>query len=155
MASNSPPPRRRITVVELGVVAVIAALFVAIVVPMVVGSDEDTEQARTIAEMQGAVRRYHAQTGSYPTFGATPAPEQTPAEIWVTGGAPTLRSIPPFAGIDFDASALGDDSARLTFSPDFIEEKPRHAGDAANDGTQRWRIDRDGAVTIDLDDRSY
>lgn len=155
MVNNPQPGRRRITIVELVVVLAIAALLAAIVVPVVVSSDENTDRAQAIANVQEAVRRYHAQTDSYPTFGATPAPERTPTGIWVAGRIPSLRSMPPFAGVDFDASIVSEQRDRLTFFPDFIQEKPRHAGDAAEDGTQRWRIAQDGGVSIELDDRSY
>lgn len=155
MATNAQPGRRRITIVELVVVLVIAALLAAIIVPVVVGSDENTDRAQAIADVQEAVRRYHAQTDSYPTFGATPAPDRTPTDIWVAGRIPSLRSIPPYAGVDFDASVAVEQGERLTFFPDFIQEKPRHAGDAAEDGTQRWRLAQDGGVSIEMNGRSY
>jgi hypothetical protein len=155
LAANAPSARRRITVVELLVVAAIAGLFAAIAIPILLG-DEESPQAAGVAAVQDAVRRYQADTGSYPTFGATPVPNQPPVNIWLAGRLPSADSSPAYAGIDFDAKAArAGQQATVTFTPDYVKTKPRHAGEAAADGTQRWRLDRDGAVTVQLDGRSY
>ena len=155
MAIDAQPGRRRVPTVALVVVLVIAARLWAIRGAVVVGRHGATAAPQAIADVQEAVRRYHAQTDSYPTFGATPQPDRTPTDIWVAGRIPSLRSIPPYAGVDFDASVAGEQGERLTFFPDFIQEKPRHGGDAADDGTQRWRLAQDGGVSIELNGRSY
>lgn len=148
--------RRRFTLVEVVVVGAIAALLAGIAIPIVLDDDENTEQARAVAQVQEAVRRYHADTNVYPTFGATPAPQQTPSAIWVAGGLPSLQATPAFAGIDFNAKAARPGrQVPVAFVPDYLKQKPRYAGDAAADGTQRWRIDKDGNVRVELDGRSY
>ena len=147
------PPRRRFTYVELIVVGVIVAILVAIVVPVALDSD-DSQRARDLAEIQEAIRRYQADTGAFPTFGPSPLPEETPSNPWVEGRLPQDDSTPPFAGIDFRATAARE-AGTVQFSPDYIDEPPRHANEVAQDGTRRWRIDASGTVTVVMDERSY
>ena len=134
----------------------LGAILAAIVVPVVLDRSQDTALAQDAREVKEAVRLYHIDIGGYPTFGATPAPNQTPTVLWVAGGIPGPDSIPQFGGIDFDASASRlADSALVRFHPDYLPEKPSHSGQAAADGTQRWRIDGNANVSIEMDGRSY
>ena len=155
LSSEEFSRRRRVTIVELVVVLAVAALLAAIVIPVVLDDDTDSERAQALAEVQDAVRLYHTQFSTYPTFGPTPSPDQVPSEIWQPGEIPRDDPVPAFAGINFDASAAREGQTPIRFYPDVIEECPRHARTAADDGSQRWRIDERGAVSIELDGRSY
>ncbi len=147
--------KRRFTIVELLLALTVAGIVAAIVSAIVLGS-EDPAQTLHLTQVQEGVRRFQAETGSYPTYGATPAPGQTPVAIWVAGHLPSAESVPAYAGIDFGAKAAktGQPSP-VALAPDYVKEQPRHAGEAAQDGTKRWRIDKDGTVSIELDGRSY
>jgi hypothetical protein len=136
-------------------VVAVAALLAGIIIPVVLADDIDSERAKALAKVQDAVRRYYTQFDTYPTFGATPPPDQIPRRVWQSGEIPDEDSVPAFAGIDFDAAAARNGQAPFRFYPNVIVERPRHARTIADDGTQRWRIDRNGAVSIELDDRSY
>ncbi len=155
VSSEGFTKRRRVTVIELVVVVAVAALLAGIIIPVVLDDDTDSERADALAEVQGAVRSYNNQFDTYPTFGATPSPDQIPSGVWQPGEIPGEDSVPAFAGINFDATAAREGQTPVRFYPDVIVERPRHARTIADDGTQRWRIDRSGAVSIELDDRSY
>lgn len=155
MSSEEFSRRRRVTIIEIVVVLAVAALLAGVVIPIVLDDDTNLERAEALAQVQDAVRRYQTQFDTYPTFGATPSPDQASNGIWQAGELPSEDSVPAFAGIDFDASAVLDGQAPARFYPDVIDERPRHARTAADDDTQRWRIDASGAVSIELDGRSY
>ena len=156
MSTTEPPLKRRFTIVEVAVVTAIVALLAGIAVPVFLNRGEDPTLTGDTSRVQEAVGRYRDDTGVYPTFSPSPGPGQTPSNPWTAGGIPGPDSVPAFAGIDFDATANkpGQDEP-VRFSPDYLEKKPRHAGEASADGTRRWRIDSGGNVSINLDGRSY
>ena len=78
MSSEEFSRRRRVTIIEIVVVLAVAALLAGIVIPIVLDDDTDLERAQALAEVQDAVRRYRTQFDTYPTFGATPSPDQAP-----------------------------------------------------------------------------
>lgn len=161
MTSNTRLPaartlRPRFTLIELLIVAALAGLLIAIIVPVALDKGEDKAQFTAITTVQDAVRRYKADTGSYPTSGPVAAPGQTPVNPWNAGDLPATASVPRFAGIDFSARAFktGTDTA-VRFFPDYARERPRHDSEVAADATQRWRIDATGAAILQMDGRSY
>ncbi len=156
MSTSAPPKRRRFTVVEVLVVAALAALLLAIVVPVAFAKDTNPAQVAAIESVQEGVRKYYARFKSYPTFGPISGPAQSAASPWTAGQAPAADSVPKYAGIDFSASAVVEGQAeRVRFSAEMLESLPRHAGEVAADGTQRWRIDHNGTVSVEMDGRSF
>ena len=148
------PHRRRFTLVEAAVVLGLVVLLIVVVLPVVLDESENTQQVEDLAGVQEAVRRYHADTGAYPSFAAVARPGQNLVNPWVAGELPKTSSVPPEAGLDFDAVALRAGVA-VKFVPNYLREKPRHADERALDGAPRWRIDAQGSVLIRLDGRSY
>ncbi|MSQ26137.1 MAG: hypothetical protein EXR49_07750 [Dehalococcoidia bacterium] len=148
--------RARFTLIELLIVAALAALLIAIILPVALDKGVDKAQLTAITAVQDAIRRYKADTGSYPTLGPVAATGQTPVSPWNAGDLPAIASVPRFAGIDFSARAFktGTDTA-VPFHPDYIKERPRHDSEVASDATQRWRIDATGAAILHMDGRSY
>ena len=148
------PYRRRFTLVEAAVVLGLVVLLIVVVLPVMLDETENTQQVEDLANVQEAVRRYHADTGAYPTFAAVARAGQNLVNPWVAGEIPSLGSVPAEAGLDFDAVALRGGVA-VRFVPNYLREKPRHADEQALDGAPRWRIDAQGSVLVRLDGRSY
>ena len=148
------PHRRRFTIVEAAVVLGLVVLLVVVVLPVVFDESGNTAQVEDLSAVQEAVRRYHADTGAYPSFASVARPDQGLVNPWVAGELPQPGSVPPEAGLDFDAVALRGGVA-VRFVPNYLREKPRHADERALDGAPRWRIDAEGSVLIRLDGRSY
>ncbi len=156
MTIAEPPVRRRVTLVELLIVIVIAAVLAAIAVPVFLDDSEDPALLADLRLVQDAVRRYHTETGAHPTYAPPQDPSQPQANPWLAGDLPSADWDPAHAGIDFAAEAVRNrDGVRVRFLPDYLAERPRHAGETASDGTRRWRVDRLGNVSIELDGRSY
>ena len=154
MNQQNFPYRRRVTIVEAAVVMAMVVVLVIVVLPVVFDDSENTSQVQDLATVQAAVRLYNAETNAFPSFATVARPGQDLVAPWVAGSLPEPASVPNQAGLDFDAVALRNDAA-VRFFPDYLREKPRHAGEVALDGTARWRIAADGAVAIQLDGRSY
>lgn len=148
--------RRRFTIIEVAVIAAIAALLLAIVVPVALNKATNQAQVDDVSAVQAAVRDYAAQFNSYPTFGPALGDGQSATAPWTAGQLPAEGSVPKHAGIDFSASALrAGQQNRVRFSPDVLSALPRHAGEVAADGTQRWRIDHNGTISVEMDGRSF
>ncbi|MBI3743811.1 MAG: hypothetical protein HY261_05920 [Chloroflexi bacterium] len=151
-----PSRKRRFTIVELAVIAALAGLLIAIIVPVVTSSGENTDQTRDIAAVQEAVRRYQADTGVWPSRDAVAPPTEPASNPSMAGELPKSSSVPKFAGINWDTSAaLKSGGKTVTFAPDYLPVRPRYADDFAKDNTRRWRLDRSGGVSVEMDGRSY
>lgn len=146
----------RFTLVEVLIVGALAALLIAIIIPVARNKGEDKAQLAAITVVQDALRRYQADTGSYPTLGPVAAAGQTPLNLWNAGDLPSSASVPRHAGIDFSARAFKTGTeTTVRFYPDYVKVRPIHDAEVAADGTPRWRLDHTGAVVLQLDGRSY
>ncbi len=156
MTTLNPPAKRRITIVEVLVVATLLAVLLAIAVPVLLNKGDDPAMARDLRDAQRAVRLYFADTGAYPTLEPPSNPDKPPVNVWIVGALPNAASEPRYAGIDFNAQAVKKGTEeRVRFSPDYLKDRPRHAGEFGADGTRRWRIDSQGVVSVEMDERSY
>ena len=153
--SVQPPVRRRFTVVELLVVVSLLALLAIIAVPVLRDNEIGQAQEQAERQVQDAVRRYTFDTHAYPTL-APPEALEPVTDPWQPGSLPSVNSVPPYAGLNFDAPAIKlalGQTVRLV--PDYMAKRPKYATEAASDGTQRWRIDAEGNVRVQMDGRSY
>ena len=155
VTAPDPPVRRRITLIEVGILAALATLFLAILIPVLRDTTIDPKMADDLRDVQDAVRRFHFDTDAYPTFGPALTDEPS-SKPWNPGGLPAKDSLPAFAGINFDADAVRKDNQRtVKLYQDYLSNLPRYPGDFAQDSARRWRVDAGGNVSIELDGRSY
>ncbi len=116
----------------------------------------DPQMAEDLRDVQDAVRRFHFDTGAYPTFGPAPSNDEPSVKPWNPGVLPAQDSKPAFAGINYDADAVRKDNQRtVKLYRDYMQELPRYPRDFAQDNTRRWRVDAEGNVSIEMDGRSY
>ena len=153
--SVQPPVRRRFTAVELLVVTSLVALLAVIAIPVLRGNGIGQAQEQAERAVQDAVRRYVFETHVYPTLGPPQAVEPV-TEPWQPGTLPSVKSALQYAGLNFDAPAINLATGRTVHLwPDYLAKRPKYVTEVAADQTQRWRIDAEGNVRVQMDDRSY
>ena len=153
MAEASASQRPRFTIVELGVASAVIALLALFAIPVIRDNGAGITQVAAEREVQEGVRHYYADTQAFPTYG--PRPGSDLADPWQGGSLPPKGSA-QYAGINFDATAIKLSTGQaVRLYPDYVREKPKYAGDLADDATRRWRVDADGNVQVRMDGRSY
>ncbi len=151
--------KRGFTLVELMVVMAIMAVLAGIVVPTVIGvgsQAKGTAQTSDTKEVDDAVQKFSVDTSKFPTYGATPTNvANTPTNGWSAGSIPAANSTPAYAGINFTYSVAKSDGTPVALYPDYLKKLPKYAGTPATDLSQRWRIDSNHVVSIQLDGGTY
>ena len=156
MDQTLPVSRRKFTLVEAAVILAVLGVLLALFLPTMRSKGSDKVRLADLTGVQNAVGKYAAEFGHYPTLPPPQGLDQPVVAPWGAGDLPSGSSQPAFAAIDFSASAAKAGQTELVrFVPGYLSQTPLHANEVAADGSFRWRIDSRGAVSVQMDGRSY